>query len=64
MIRHLLCAALAAMPIQLCQAEQATTPTLTQHTQTTMFNKERLEKCSNAAGVSGFEDDIRAVIEA
>ena len=30
----------------------------------TMFNKELLEKCSNAAGVSGFEDDIRAVIAA
>ena len=64
MIRHLLCAALAAMPIQLCQAEQTATTTLTQNTQTTMFNKELLEKCSNTAGVSGFEDAIRAVIEA
>ena len=29
-----------------------------------MFNQDLLAKCSNTAGVSGFEDDIRAVIEA
>lgn len=27
-----------------------------------MFNKELLEKCSNAVGVSGFEDEIRSLI--
>lgn len=36
--------------------------TETQNQSATMFNKELLEKCSNAAGVSGFEDDIRTVI--
>lgn len=29
-----------------------------------MFNKDLLAKCSNAAGVSGFEDEIRALIAA
>ncbi|MBE6418346.1 MAG: M42 family metallopeptidase [Akkermansiaceae bacterium] len=29
-----------------------------------MFNKDLLEKCSNASGVSGFEDEIRSVITA
>lgn len=30
----------------------------------TMFNKDLLEKCSNAVGVSGFEDEIRSLIAA
>ena len=27
-----------------------------------MLNRELLERCSNAAGVSGFEDEVRAII--
>lgn len=49
------CAVLAAV----CTASASDQPI--QHN---MFNKDLLEKCSNAAGVSGFEDEIRAVITA
>lgn len=56
MIRHILgvvtafsCTALAVTPSS-------------QSASTIMFNQELLQKCSNAGGVSGFEDDIRNVI--
>lgn len=35
-----------------------------QHNDAGMFNRELLEKCSNAAGVSGFEQEIRSLIAA
>ncbi len=51
------CTALAALSTAAASADNtASSPP--------MFNKTLLEKCSNASGVSGFEDEIRNVIAA
>lgn len=47
---------LLTLTAMLCPANQPT------DAQDAMFNKELLEKCSNAIGVSGFEDEIRQLI--
>ena len=57
-IPQTICTVLAACCTAIAGATNPpTTPPL-------MFNKELLEQCSNAAGVSGFEDEIRALIAA
>ena len=57
LIRHL---AMLVLPLLVLSPVAQSQSTTTQ----TMFNKELLEKCSNAAGVSGFEDEIRRVVAA
>ena len=63
-MRLLFHTALSVLLTPLAYSTTSEPATLNQQTDTVMFNKELLEKCSNAAGVSGFEDEIRAVIEA
>lgn len=51
------CTILAALSTAIASADNSASSPL-------MFNKDLLEKCSNAAGVSGFEDEIRSIIAA
>ncbi len=63
-MRFLFYTALSVLLTPLAYSTTTEPTTINQQSDTVMFNKELLEKCSNAAGVSGFEDEIRAVIEA
>ena len=58
-MRLLFHTALSVLLTPLAYSTTSEPATLNQQTDTVMFNKELLEKCSNAAGVSGFEDEDR-----